>query len=165
MSPRAACRLELLGFEEVYDYGPGKGDWLATGLARDGESVGTPYAGDLAHATVTCGPAELISDVKERVEKAGKDSCIVVDADDHVLGVVTAAALNGRGDEKAGDVADAAPQTFRANEPLSSFVEERSKKDVKTVLVTTPKGELLGVVEREELEEAVAKAKEDEKKS
>ena len=32
MSPRAACRLAALGFEQVYDYMPSKVDWLARGL-------------------------------------------------------------------------------------------------------------------------------------
>ena len=32
MSPRAAWRLEGLGFERVYDYVPGKADWFASGL-------------------------------------------------------------------------------------------------------------------------------------
>ena len=34
MSPRAACRLDTLGFEHVYDYLTGKYDWLARGLPR-----------------------------------------------------------------------------------------------------------------------------------
>jgi hypothetical protein len=40
MSPRAACRLETLGFPEVYDYVAGKADWLAHGL--DVEGAGAP---------------------------------------------------------------------------------------------------------------------------
>ena len=40
MSPRAACRLETLGFSEVYDYVAGKADWLARGLPREGEKAG-----------------------------------------------------------------------------------------------------------------------------
>jgi rhodanese-related sulfurtransferase len=31
MSPRAASRLESLGFTEVYDYIDGKLDWMAAG--------------------------------------------------------------------------------------------------------------------------------------
>ena len=37
MSPRAAWRLESLGFTKVYDYVPGKTDWLAAGLPREGD--------------------------------------------------------------------------------------------------------------------------------
>jgi rhodanese-related sulfurtransferase len=33
LSPRAAWRLESLGFKEVYDYAGGKADWLANGFA------------------------------------------------------------------------------------------------------------------------------------
>ncbi|MDP9404293.1 MAG: rhodanese-like domain-containing protein [Actinomycetota bacterium] len=32
MSPRAAWRLEHLGFAQVYDYVAGKVDWMAAGL-------------------------------------------------------------------------------------------------------------------------------------
>lgn len=39
MSPRAACRLEQLGFAEVYDYTTGKADWLAHGLDTEGEQA------------------------------------------------------------------------------------------------------------------------------
>lgn len=35
MSPRAACRLQHLGWT-AYDYAAGKADWLAFGLAHEG---------------------------------------------------------------------------------------------------------------------------------
>jgi hypothetical protein len=41
MSPRAACRLEQLGFAKVYDYTTGKADWLAHGLETEGEHAGS----------------------------------------------------------------------------------------------------------------------------
>ena len=47
MSPRAACRLETLGFSDVYDYGGGKAEWLGYGLPREGENASVPYAGEL----------------------------------------------------------------------------------------------------------------------
>ena len=37
MSPRAACRLETLGFASVDDYVGGKEDWLAHELPTEGE--------------------------------------------------------------------------------------------------------------------------------
>ncbi|MFF5019711.1 rhodanese-like domain-containing protein [Streptomyces sp. NPDC001165] len=45
MSPRAAAQLEQLGFRQVYDYVPGKADWLAAGLPTEGpaaENAGEP---------------------------------------------------------------------------------------------------------------------------
>jgi hypothetical protein len=40
MSPRAAWRLEGRGFEQVYDYVPGKADRFASGLPREGKLAG-----------------------------------------------------------------------------------------------------------------------------
>jgi hypothetical protein len=42
MSPRAACRLDTLGFEHVYDYMPGKVDWLARNLPVEGTAADAP---------------------------------------------------------------------------------------------------------------------------
>ncbi len=48
MSPRAAWRLESLGFHDVYDYVDGKLDWMAAGLPTEGTNAEHPRAGDLA---------------------------------------------------------------------------------------------------------------------
>ena len=58
MSPRAACRLELLGFTQVYDYVAGKADWLAHGLPTEGEQAQIPRAKDvLRRDAVTAHPS------------------------------------------------------------------------------------------------------------
>ena len=48
MSPRAACRLETLGFERTFDYMAGKADWIAAGLPTEGRLASEPRAGDVA---------------------------------------------------------------------------------------------------------------------
>src|SRR4029450_1200741 len=59
MSPRAACRLELLGFPQVYDYVAGKADWLAHGLPTEGEQAQVPRVKDvLSREMVTTLPGE-----------------------------------------------------------------------------------------------------------
>ncbi len=56
MSPRAAWRLESLGFGEVYDYAAGKLDWMAAGLPTEGTNAELLRAGDVARNDVsTCG--------------------------------------------------------------------------------------------------------------
>jgi hypothetical protein len=50
--PRAACRLELLGFTQVYDYVLGKADWLAHGLPTKGERAQLPRAKDVLRRDV-----------------------------------------------------------------------------------------------------------------
>ena len=67
MSPRAACRLDTLGFEHVHDYVPGKADWLAHNLPveRDTELI---TAGQLArNDVVTCGLSDHVGDVARRI--------------------------------------------------------------------------------------------------
>src|SRR5258708_26465448 len=55
MSPRAAWRLESLGFRNVHDYKPGKLDWMAAGLPTEGAHTSKRRAGDLAKKDVpTC---------------------------------------------------------------------------------------------------------------
>ena len=46
--PAAAWRLEGLGFERVYDYVPGKADWFASGLPKEGRLASVRTIGDAA---------------------------------------------------------------------------------------------------------------------
>ena len=50
MSPRAAWRLEGLGFERVYDYVPGKADWSASGLSTEGTQASMLTIGEARRA-------------------------------------------------------------------------------------------------------------------
>src|SRR3954447_9779698 len=96
MSPRAACRLETLGFSEVYDYLPGKADWLARGLPREGEKAGERRAIDLVvDDVVTCLPDEPVGAVRERVAASRYGFALVVGPGRCVLGRLPRAALEG----------------------------------------------------------------------
>src|ERR671919_1965921 len=82
MSPRAAWRLEALGFAEVYDYAASKADWFACGQPREGLSTEVPWVGDLVSDDVpTCSPDERVGDVRERVTASGSDLCVVLDGE------------------------------------------------------------------------------------
>ena len=56
MSPRAAWRLEELGFKQVYDFVPGKMAWLAMGWSREGRAAAVPNAGEIARRDTPRGP-------------------------------------------------------------------------------------------------------------
>ena|SRR5437764_11795850 len=86
MSPRAAWRLETLGFDQVYDYAAGKADWGAAGLPRQGTVASEPSASDAADRDVpTCFRNDLPS-VRARVRASRWDQCIVVSEQRIVLG-------------------------------------------------------------------------------
>lgn len=105
MSPRAAARLEALGFAAVYDYAGGKNDWLAAGLPREGASTEERFAGDVAeepddlaeiadeqrivHAHLTTVRAnEPLEPLLEHMRDARLEFVPVTDPDGRLLGIV-----------------------------------------------------------------------------
>jgi CBS domain-containing protein len=155
LSPRAACRLEALGFSEVYDYTAGKVDWLARALPTEGEEAGTRRAYQLAvDDVVTCGPAEVVAAVAERVASSRYGFALVVSPGRVLLGRLRRAALEGGGDARADEVMELGPSTIRPDTPLNALLERMRKNDLTSMPVTDPEGRLLGVVRRDDLEAA-----------
>src|SRR5919201_5338445 len=112
MSPRAACRLEALGFEQVYDYAPGKVDWLAHGLPTETEEELPARAGDAADdRVVTCGLDDRVGDVRERVASSPFGFALVTGEGGVLCGRLRRATLEGDPDARAEDVMEAGPST------------------------------------------------------
>src|SRR5207244_64364 len=105
MSPRAACRLETLGFEHVYDYVPGKSDWLARGLPTEGELASQLTAGSCAHDdVVTCPLGERVGSVRARIEESPYGFALVVSEGGCLLGRLRRSSLDGDPDASAESV-------------------------------------------------------------
>lgn len=152
MSPRAACRLAALGFEQVYDYVSGKVDWLARGLPREGTKATQRRAGDLARDdAVTCALDDRVADVRRRAEASPYGFAFVTAPDGTLLGRLRRTALEGPPDATAEDVMEPGPSTIRANTALDDLRERLDRRSLKTAVVTTPEGVLLGVVRRGDL--------------
>src|SRR5260221_11403842 len=118
MSPRAAWRLESLGFAEVYDYAAGKADWLAWGLAREGRAAQVPTVGAVARRDVaTCGLAERVGEAKTRAQAAGFEACVVVNARRVVLGLLRRRELDADPEAPAEGAMLAGPTTYRPDRP------------------------------------------------
>ncbi len=153
MSPRAAARLESLGFTKVFDYVGGKADWFAAGLPREGRLASVPRTGDIARRDdVTCRLTDKISDVVERVREAGKETCIVTTAGNVVLGRVRIDRLEGDTQALAEDVMESGPTTTRADTTLESILERLKARDVDNILVATSDGRLVGTLYRPDVE-------------
>jgi len=69
MSPRAASRLESLGFEDVWDYTAGKAEWSAFGLPMAGRQVAV-VADAMRPDVPSCGLLEPVSVALERMAEA-----------------------------------------------------------------------------------------------
>ena len=153
MSPRAACRLETLGFSDVYDYVAGKQDWLANGLPTEGDRSAVPAAGDLTREdVVTCGLGDRLGSVRERVTRSPYGFALVVSANGVLLGRLRRAALEGDSDAIAEHAMEAGPSTVRPDADLAELVERLRARDLQYAVVTTPDGALVGVLRRADAE-------------
>ena len=156
MSARAAWRLETLGFTDVYRYHPGKTDWLASGLATEGRKAHETRLEDLAHQGVpTCQIGETLRAVQARLEETHAEMCVVINAERVVLGAIRRSALDDGGpDTPVEHVMDPAPSTYRPDVSAQEMAEHMAKKKIGSALVTTGDGVLIGLVRREEVEQA-----------
>jgi hypothetical protein len=151
MSPRAACRLETLGFEQVYDYMPGKADWLARGLPREGAKAAERRAIEFARQdAVTCHRTDTLAAVRPRVDASPYGFTFVVEAG-ILLGRLRKAALESDPNATAEDAMEPGPSTVRADTDPERLRERLDRQRLTTAVITDPDGRLLGVVRRADL--------------
>jgi CBS domain-containing protein len=150
LSPRAACRLEQLGFAEVYDYVAGKAAWLAEDLPGDG-LLADERAGAAAHSDVPrVGIAWSLRDVAAAI--GGWELAVVVSEDDVVIGVLRAESVGLPDRVRAAAVMQPAPATVRPSITRRELASSMDDSGQRHVLVTTLQGKLVGLVRRDELD-------------
>jgi CBS domain-containing protein len=144
MSPRAAWRLERLGFDPVYDYAAGKVDWMAAGWPTVRADPSERRALEVADRDPPiCRPSDRVGNVPGSTGRA----LIVVNEQRIVLGRVPWRRRHH--DALAEAVMDSGPTTVRAHEPLQPLLDRMVRRHVSEMIVSTPEGELLGVVYRD----------------
>ncbi len=159
MSPRAAARLETLGFTRVYDYVSGKSDWLAAGLSAEGPSANVLTAGDAVRGgDIVCHLGDRLGDSAERIRVAGTNACIVIDDRHVVLGRVRGRTLSGDPNAAIEDVMQSGPSTIRADIPLDAVVKSLRDGNLSSTLVTDPDGRLIGSLYLADAESKLAQA-------
>jgi CBS domain-containing protein len=157
MSPRAAWRLEALGFAEVYDYVGGETDWAAAGLPVEGQVTSVPTIGSLVDPDVpTCHLDESMAEVTGRVREAGWSTCVVVNDGRVVLGRLFRKELERGGDGSVEAVMRPGPSTYRPNVDVLEMSRHMSERKLETALVTRSDGRLMGLIRREQVNDAAA---------
>ena len=152
MSPRAAWRLESLGFTSVFDYPPGKLDWVSAGLPVEGTAAGIPNLGAVARRDVqTCRLNDQLSDVKARLASDPTAPCPVVNDHRIVLGLVRSDAIKANGAKTAEEVMISGPVTFRPNVALEEVDRYLTDHKIGYAVVTTPEGELIGLASADQV--------------
>lgn len=140
MSPRAACRLEAIGFEAVYDYTAGIADWKAADLPVEGtEDSGLRIADATRPDIPTALPDEMLGTVRQQASEAGWDEALVVECDGLVIGRLRGAAWSTDESEKVDAVMELGPTTVRPDGSLHSLLGRLDKRGTKLVVVSDPK--------------------------
>jgi CBS domain-containing protein len=147
MSPRAAWRLETLGFAQVFDYADGKLDWMAAGLPTEGTNAAKPRAGDLARKdTPTCRLNDRLAEVRDRVRGLGWDAVVVVNEERIVLGLLRSKELDSEGDQLIEQVMRPGPSTFRPFASIAEMTRFMEEHRVDSSPITTSDGRLVGLL-------------------
>ena len=151
MSPRAAARLESLGFTTVFDYAAGKQDWFAHGLPYEGAQAERPDAGALAHYDIpTCGLHDRLGDVRQQAEAAGHRLAVVLNDTAVVLGLLSGDQFDADDETPVDAVMEAGPKTFRPHTALRELLDDMQEHGREHAVITTSDGQLLGIVWKSE---------------
>jgi rhodanese-related sulfurtransferase len=151
MSPRAAARLELLGFSDVYDYASGKVDWMAAGLPTvraDTRERRVIEAAD--RYPPVCAPTVGVAEAAKLARTAGRRSVVVTNEAEVVLGRADLNELGGGQHAPVASVMQPGPPTVRAHEHLHALIDRMTERNVTEMIVSTPEGKLLGVYYRDQ---------------
>jgi CBS domain-containing protein len=147
LSPRAAWRLESLGFSQVFDYVAGKADWFAAGLPRVGRDASVPRAGDAARQDVPlCRLGDRVGEVRTRLRQEGWDQCLVVNEQRIVLGRLRGKALDAVDQTPVEEIMEPGPTTIRPDTLLDAELQRMHERHVASIVVTTSDGRLVGML-------------------
>ena len=147
MSSRAAWRLEQLGFTQVYDYTAGKIDWIASGWPTEGPGPAEPRVLSAVDPNVpTCHLTDEVRTVRGR-HGDGTTFCVVVNDRRIVAGRLEHLdSIDPHDRRQASEIMRAGPTTIRPSEDLNAVRQRMRERQVPQLLVTTPDGELLGLI-------------------
>jgi rhodanese-related sulfurtransferase len=151
MSPRAAAWLEQLGFD-AYDYALSKVDWMAHGLPMHGTAASQPTAGSFLRDDVaTCTLETPTSEIKQQIDSSPYGYALVL-AGQVVLGRVRRSRLqDAPADANAAQLMEPGPSTTRPHTDPGELAAQLQRAGASSAILTTPEGELLGVVRASDL--------------
>ena len=150
MSPRAAWRLEAIGFGPVYDYMAGKADWLAADLPFEGTARLAGMFTRRGVATVAEGaPA---AEALGLLEAQGFSPVLVVNEAGVVMGAAYREGLAAApGEAAVGTVMRFGVSTVRPSEDAAALAHRMGQRQVTRVVVTRSDGTLIGLFFAEDM--------------
>ena len=149
MSPRAAVLLEEFGFEEVWDYVDGKMDWLSRGLAIEGEEANEMTAGIMALEPAVIDLQMSPNEAVTVIDHSDRPIGVVVADGGVVVGLLTREAADKAADGTIESAMESGPKTYRANGDPAEALDYMNRHDVDQVVVSGPRGKLIGLLYRD----------------
>ena len=135
----------------MFDYVHGKQDWLAAALPVEGRLAGLPTAGSVARRdVVTASVDERTGEVRDRVERSGLDTAVVVNEQRVVFGILRPKHLQGDPDRPVAEAMSPGPSTFRPHVLIHEMAHFMEEHDLPSSPVTTGDGRLVGLLTRED---------------
>ena len=127
----------------------------------EGRTAGRRRAIQIARKDIpTCRADERLGDVRDRVQAAGHEQCVVVNDARVVLGRLRGKAWENDANATVGDVMQLGPATIRPDPFLQELIERLRRRKIGSILVTSygshEGGRLLGVLYREDVERVLA---------
>jgi Mg/Co/Ni transporter MgtE len=122
-------------------------------LPTEGAEADTPRVGPLARDDViTLGLDDPVAGLADRVRASPYGFALVVLPDRTILGRLRLSKLEKADpDATAEEVMDPGPSTVRPDTAVEELRGRLDDKELKTSLVSTPEGRLIGVVSRDQL--------------
>jgi CBS domain-containing protein len=131
---------------------PGKVDWLARMEPTEGDETDQPRVGALVrHDVVTCGLETPVEEVRPRIDASPFGFALVLAADGTLLGRLRKSAIEDGATGTAESLMSPGPSTVRPDLAVDELRKRLDEKELKTSIVSTPEGRLIGVVRRSDL--------------
>ena len=142
-----------MGFEQVYHYTAGKAEWGSFGLPLEGEQGSeSRVAARMRSDVPTCRLDDPVEEVRRRLDASGWETCVVVNEEGVVLGRIDRPAIGIGAPSTAEEAMAAGPSTIRPSARPEKIARRMRLQDLTDLLVTTPRGRLLGIVSRRDVE-------------
>jgi CBS domain-containing protein len=118
----------------------------------EGENADLPRIGRLARDdAVTCGLDARAEEILPLIEASPYGFALVLAADRTLLGRLRRSVIKKAGGGSAEALMSPGPSTVRPDLTVDELRERLDEKDLKTAIVSTPEGRLIGVVPRSDL--------------
>ena len=102
----------------------------------------------------TCHLDERLGDVSHRVRDGGWNTCVVVNGERIVFGLLRTKELDGDPDRRVEEVMRPGPSTFRPYVSATEMARYMQEHDLESSPITRSSGELIGMLVREDAERA-----------